>query len=119
MTQAMESDERKELIETFRRIAAELGTDSVSRPEFLRRSGVSERKVQRLSGAYNGLVEAAGMGCGAVPHSKPGVGRTSSPRRASDEGSRALRRRGPARTGLRPLQCSPCSTGPSNKSWAS
>ena len=57
----MESDEKEELIGTLRRIAAELGTDSVSRPEFLRRSGFSERKVQRLFGGYNGLVEAAGL----------------------------------------------------------
>ena len=33
----------------------------MSRPEFLRRSGFSERKVQRLFGGYNGLVEAAGL----------------------------------------------------------
>lgn len=57
----MEPDEKEELIGTLRRIAAELGTDSVSRPEFLRRSGLSERKVQRLFGGYNGLVEAAGL----------------------------------------------------------
>jgi hypothetical protein len=57
----MESDETAELIGTLRRIAAELGTDSVSRPEFLRRSGFSERKVQRLFGGYNRFVEAAGL----------------------------------------------------------
>ena len=36
----MESDEKDEVIGTLRRIAAELGTESVSRPEFLRRSGL-------------------------------------------------------------------------------
>ena len=49
------------MVKVLRRIAGELGTDSVSRPEFLRRIGLSERKVQRLFGSYNGLVEAAGL----------------------------------------------------------
>jgi hypothetical protein len=57
----MGSDEKTELIGTLRRIAAELGTDSVSRTDFLRRSGLSERKIQLLFGGYNGLVEAAGL----------------------------------------------------------
>jgi hypothetical protein len=61
MTQATGQDEKEELIEALRRIATEMGTESVSRPDFLRRSGVSERKVQRLFGGYNGLVEAAGL----------------------------------------------------------
>ena len=61
MTQVRDRDEKGELIEALRRIATELGTDSVSRPDFLRHSGVSERKVQRLFGGYNGLVEAAGL----------------------------------------------------------
>lgn len=61
MTQPMESDEREELIQLLRDISGELRTDSVSRSEFLRRSGVSERKVQRLFGSYNSLVEAAGL----------------------------------------------------------
>jgi len=57
----MKSDEREELVKTLRGIAGELGTDSVSMPEFLRRSGVSEWKIQRCFGSYNGLVEAAGL----------------------------------------------------------
>jgi len=57
----MESDEKAELVGTLRRIAAELGTDSVSRTDFLRRTGLSERKIQLLFGGYNGLVEAAGL----------------------------------------------------------
>lgn len=76
MTKAREPDEREELIGALRRIAAELGTDSASRPEFLRRSGISERKVQRrypelgraaardIPGAR--LVELEGVG--HVPH---------------------------------------------------
>lgn len=38
-----------------------MGTPSVPRHEFLRRAGICERKVQRLFGSYNGLVEAAGL----------------------------------------------------------
>ncbi len=74
----MDRDEKEELIEALRRIATELGTDSVSRPDFLRHSGVSERKVQLLFGGYNGLVEAAGL----VPRRFPS---SDSPTYSDDE----------------------------------
>jgi len=35
--------------------------DSVSRPDFIRLSGASTRKVDLIFGSYNGLVEAAGL----------------------------------------------------------
>jgi hypothetical protein len=61
MTQPTDNKERDELVRVIREIATQLGTDSVARPDFLRRSGTSERRVQRLFGSYNGLVEAAGL----------------------------------------------------------
>jgi len=39
--------ERDELVQRMKDIAADLQTDMVPRHEFLRRTGVSERKVQR------------------------------------------------------------------------
>lgn len=54
-------DEKQEFIDKINSIAADLGSDNVARHEFLRRAGVSERKIQRLFGSYNGLVEAAGL----------------------------------------------------------
>ncbi len=57
----MSTDEHDKLIEQIRKIAKELESESVPRSEFLRRSGVSERKVQRLFGSYTGLVEAADL----------------------------------------------------------
>ncbi len=63
-------DEKQELIEALRRIATEMGTDQVSRPEFLSRSGASERKVQLLFGSYNGLVSAAGLVPRRFPNSE-------------------------------------------------
>jgi hypothetical protein len=54
-------DERQTLIEKLQGIAKDLGTTTVARHEFLRRSNVSERKMQRLFGSYNDLVLAAGL----------------------------------------------------------
>jgi len=60
MKQDAETD-RAELIKAMQEIAKELGTDSVPRNEFRRRTSVSERKIQILFGSYNALVEAAGL----------------------------------------------------------
>jgi hypothetical protein len=57
----MEHDTKKELIEKVLSIARELGTNTVSRPDFLRLSGLSERKILRLFGSYNNFIEAAGL----------------------------------------------------------
>lgn len=54
-------DEKQVLIQKLQSIAKELDTTTVARHEFLRRAGVSERKVQRLFGSYNELVSAAGL----------------------------------------------------------
>jgi hypothetical protein len=62
-------DEKQALIETLQRIATDLGVTTVARHEFLRRAGVSERKVQRLFGSYNDLVSAAGLNPRAFPTS--------------------------------------------------
>jgi hypothetical protein len=76
MTQPTEPDEKNAMVKRLRRIANELGTPSVSRAEFLRRSGVTDRKLQRLFGRYNRLVEAAGLvplkfrGRGALKYSQ-------------------------------------------------
>jgi Homing endonuclease associated repeat len=56
-----EPDEKTAMVKRLRRIANELGTTSVSRAEFLRRSGVTDRTLARLFGRYNRLVEAAGL----------------------------------------------------------
>jgi hypothetical protein len=61
MTQPTEPDEKTAVVKVLRRIADELQTASVSRSQFLQRSGVIESKVKRLFGTYNGLVEAAGL----------------------------------------------------------
>jgi hypothetical protein len=60
-------DEKGKLIERVQEIARALGAQTVPRHEFLRRTGVSERKVQRLFGSYNGLIEAAGLEPQAFP----------------------------------------------------
>jgi hypothetical protein len=57
----MDNDARKELIEKVRSVARELGTNTVSRPDFLRITGLSERKILRLFGSYNNFIEAAGL----------------------------------------------------------
>ena len=62
-------DEKQTLIETLQGIAKDLGTTTVARYEFLRRSGVSERKIQRLFGSYNDLVLAAGLSPRSFPTS--------------------------------------------------
>lgn len=54
-------DERQKLIDLIQGIAKDLGTTTVARREFLRRSGVSERKIMLLFGSYNDLVLAAGL----------------------------------------------------------
>jgi hypothetical protein len=61
MIEPNESDERTAMVKRLRRIANELGTTCVSRAEFLKRSGVTDRKLERLFGRYNRLVEAAGL----------------------------------------------------------
>jgi hypothetical protein len=53
--------DKEEIIAKLKEIAEELGANSVARLDFLRRSGFSERKIQRLFGSYNALVEAAGL----------------------------------------------------------
>lgn len=53
--------EKEEIVAKLKEIAGDLGASSVPRHEFLRRTGLSERKVQRLFGSYNALVEAAGL----------------------------------------------------------
>lgn len=62
-------DEKQTLIEKLQGIARDLGTTAVARHEFLRRSGVSERKIQRLFGSYNDLVLAAGLSPRSFPTS--------------------------------------------------
>ncbi len=62
-------DEKQALIEQLQGIAKDLGTSTVARHEFLRRSGASERKIQRLFGSYNDLVLAAGLNPRAFPTS--------------------------------------------------
>jgi hypothetical protein len=75
MRQPTQPDEKTAMVKRLRRIANELRTTSVSRAEFLRRSGVTDRKLQRLFGRYNRLVEAAGLvplkfrGMGAIQYS--------------------------------------------------
>jgi hypothetical protein len=54
-------DEKLHFIKLLRRVAKKLKSDSVSRAEFKRRSGVSDHKIKLLFGSYNGLVEAAGL----------------------------------------------------------
>ena len=53
--------EKDDFIQKIREIAEALGTKSVPRHEFLRQTGISERKIQLLFETYNGLVEAAGL----------------------------------------------------------
>jgi len=55
------SHSKAEIIQTLCRIAGELKTDSVSRDEFYRLSGLTRRTVQRLFGSYIHLVKAAGL----------------------------------------------------------
>jgi hypothetical protein len=62
-------DERQALIDQLQSIAKELGTTTVARHEFLRRSGASERKIQRIFGSYNEFVRAAGLSPRAFPTS--------------------------------------------------
>ena len=57
----MRQGDRTQLINKIKRVAEEVGSESVPCHEFLRRSGVSERKIAKLFGSYNGLVEAAGL----------------------------------------------------------
>lgn len=57
----MDDSEKAKLIAEMQKVAQSLGADSVPRHEFLRAAGVSERKVARLFGSYNGLVVAAGL----------------------------------------------------------
>lgn len=62
-------DDKEKLIEILKDIAKDLNTTSVARHEFLRRSGASERNIQRLFGSYNELVLAAGLSPRSFPTS--------------------------------------------------
>lgn len=53
--------DRDQLINTIKRIAKEIGSESVPRHEFLSRSGESEHKVLKVFDSYNDLVCAAGL----------------------------------------------------------
>jgi len=56
------AEEKQALILKIQTIAKDLGgAASISRSEFLRRSGASTRKIELLFGSYNGLVLAAGL----------------------------------------------------------
>ena len=59
--------EKEAIVEKLKSIAGDLNASSVPRHEFLRRTGLSERKVQRLFGSYNKLVVAAGLQPRAFP----------------------------------------------------
>jgi hypothetical protein len=88
MIEPTESDEKTAMVKCLRQIANELGTPSVSRAEFLRRSGIKDRQLQRLFGRYNQLVEAAGL----VPMKFRGDGDARySPQRTIAEIARVLR----------------------------
>lgn len=52
---------RDEMISVMRDLSTRLGLPSVSRPNFLKETGLSERQVLREFGTYNALVEAAGL----------------------------------------------------------
>ena len=54
-------EDRHEIIAKLKEIAAQLGTTSVPRHQFLRHSKVSERRIMKLFGSYNELVTAAGL----------------------------------------------------------
>jgi hypothetical protein len=60
---------RSKLINAMREIAKDLGSDTVPRNEFRRRTSASERKIQILFGSYNALVEAAGLRARQFPTS--------------------------------------------------
>ena len=60
-------DTKTALVKVLRRIAGELGSESMTSTEFVRRSGVTTHRIKRLFGTYNRLVEAAGL----VPRSFP------------------------------------------------
>lgn len=59
--------EKEKMIETMRAIAAKHHLTKVPRHLFRRESGVSERKLCKLFGSYNALVEAAGLTPTAFP----------------------------------------------------
>ncbi|MDI3464707.1 MAG: hypothetical protein OJF50_003528 [Nitrospira sp.] len=59
--------EKEAIVEKLKSIAGDLNASSVPRHEFLRRTGLSERKVQRLFGSYNNLVVGAGLQPRAFP----------------------------------------------------
>jgi hypothetical protein len=61
MKQPPHPNEKAAMVKLLRGLADELGTDSVPRVEFMRRSGIGLRRIRRLFGTYNGLVEAAGL----------------------------------------------------------
>jgi hypothetical protein len=61
MNQPPYNHQKAAIVTVLRSLADELGTASVPRLEFIRRSGISMRRVRRLFGTYNGLAEAAGL----------------------------------------------------------
>ena len=49
------------MIGLIQNIAKESNSDTVPRHQFIRRAHISERKIAKIFGSYNGLVEAAGL----------------------------------------------------------
>jgi len=52
---------RDEMIKAMREIAEKLSLSTVSRHQYLRETGLSERQILKAFGSYNALVEAAGL----------------------------------------------------------
>jgi hypothetical protein len=61
MKQPPDPNEQAALVTFLRRLAEERGTESVPRSEFMRHSGTCARRIRRLFGTYNRLVETAGL----------------------------------------------------------
>ena len=53
--------DRDEMISKIRALAEEIGSKKIPRHMYLRRTRLSERKISKIFGSYNGLVEAAGL----------------------------------------------------------
>lgn len=70
MIKSMEdSDEKKDLITKISDLARDLNATRISRPVFIQKTGVSERKILKLFGSYNAFVEAAGLETTIFPKS--------------------------------------------------
>lgn len=57
----MKNEEKTILIKKIQDLARESETNRISRPEFLQKTGVSERTILKYFGSYNAFVEAAGL----------------------------------------------------------